>query len=141
MPPEGGDLATRIPACSITTTIHVIEPLPLFGAHPRPVVMIHEVNTQILCMRLWHCIVDSIRDEHHCRPTTYRILCRIHGLSVACCRLPKGLGYTLTCIDADGVMHMMQKSSIHNALHPFITYLPAPTAGQEQCKTSSYSPA
>ena len=39
------------------------------------------------------------------RPTTYRcILCRIHGQSVACCWSPNDLGYTLTCIDADGAM-------------------------------------
>ena len=30
----------------------------------------------------------------------------IHGRSVACCRSPKDLGFTLTCIDADGAMHM-----------------------------------
>ena len=72
-------------------------------------------------------------DGHHCRPNTYqRILCRIHGWSVACCRLPKALGYTLTCIDADGVMHMVQISKIHNALRSFISYQPAPTAKQGQ---------
>ena len=74
-------------------------------------------------------------------PTTYRcILCRIHGWSVACCRLSKDLGYTLTCIDADGAMHIMQTSKILNALHPFIIFLPAPSSEQGQCKTSSYSP-
>ena len=65
-------------------------------------------------------------DGHNSRPTTYqRILCGIHGRSVACCRSPKDLGYTLTFIDADGAMHMMQISNILNALHPFISFLPA----------------
>ena len=34
----------------------------------------------------------------------------------------------------------MQKSRIRNALHPFISFLAAPTAEQGQCKTSSYGP-
>ena len=72
---------------------------------------------------------------HHCRPNTYRRrLCRIHGRSVACCKLPKALGYTLTCIDADGVLHMTQISTIHKALHPFIGCLPTPTAEQNRVK-------
>ena len=33
----------------------------------------------------------------------------------------------------------MQTSRIHNALHPFISFLAAPIAEQGQCKTSSYS--
>ena len=53
-----------------------------------------------------------------------------HGRSVG---LPKAPGYTLTCINADGVMHMMQISKIQKALHPFISFLPAE---QGHCKTS-----
>ena len=62
-----------------------------------------------------------------------RILCRIHGRPLACCTSPKALGYTPTCIDADA-MQMMQISKIHNALHPFISFLPAPSSEQAQCK-------
>ena len=40
-----------------------------------------------------------------------RILCRIHGQSVSCCRSPKDLGFTLTCIDAYGAMHMFPISN------------------------------
>ena len=29
-------------------------------------------------------------------------------------------------VDGDGAMHMVQISKIHNALHPLISYLPAP---------------
>ena len=35
------------------------------------------------------------------------ILCGVHGRSVACCRSPKNLGHTLTCLDAAGAMRMM----------------------------------
>ena len=57
-----------------------------------------------------------------CQP----ILCII-GQSVACCWLQRLLD-TLTCIDAHGVRRMMQISRICNALHPFISFLAAPTA-------------
>ena len=81
------------------------------------------------------------RCGHNCQPITYWcILCRIHGRSVAHCSSPKALGHTLTCIDADSAMHMMQISKNHNALHLFISYLPAPIAEQGQCKSSSCSP-
>ena len=59
---------------------------------------------------------------------------------VSCCRMPKALGYTLTCFDVDGVMHMMQISKIHNALHPITSFLPAPTAEQGHCKICSCGP-
>jgi hypothetical protein len=52
--------------------------------------------------------------------------------------LPKALAYTLTCINANGVMHVMQKSKLNNVLHPFISYPPAPDAEQGHCKASSY---
>jgi hypothetical protein len=39
--------------------------------------------------------------------------------------LPKALAYTLTCINSNGVMHLMQISKINSTLHPFISYLPA----------------
>ena len=52
--------------------------------------------------------------------------------------LAKALAYTLTCIDANGVMHVMQISKINNALYPFMSYLPAPGAEQGHCKPSSY---
>ena len=51
---------------------------------------------------------------------------------------PKALAYTLTCIDANGVMHVMQISKINNALHPFISYPPASDAEQGHCKASLY---
>ena len=37
-----------------------------------------------------------------------------------------GLGFTLTCIDVDGPMYIMQISKSLNALHPCISGLPAP---------------
>ena len=36
------------------------------------------------------------------------------------------LGFTLTCIDADGAMRILQVSKSLNALHTFISFLPAP---------------
>ena len=63
---------------------------------------------------------------HHSQRTTYqRILCRIHGRSVACCRSPQGLAFPLTCIDADDAMRIMQISKSLHALHPFISLPPA----------------
>jgi hypothetical protein len=52
--------------------------------------------------------------------------------------LPEALAYTLTCINANGVMHLMQMREINIALHPFISYLPAPDAEQGHFKASSY---
>ena len=69
--------------------------------------------------------------------TTCMGLCRIHGRSVACCRSLKGLGLTVTCIDADGAMRIMQISKSLNALYPFISFLHAPSSEQGQCRTST----
>ena len=60
--------------------------------------------------------------------------------SVACCRSPRDLGYTLTCIDADGAMHMMQIRRSLNALHPFSSFLPAPCSEQGQWGNELYPP-
>ena len=47
---------------------------------------------------------------------------------------------SVTCIHADGAMHIMQISKKLNALYPFISFLPAPSSDHGQCKTSSCGP-
>ena len=67
------------------------------------------VHVVCACMPLW--VLHNINEADLCDAV-----------------LPKALAYTLTCIHANGVMHVMQISTINNALHPFISYQPAPDA-------------
>ena len=77
------------------------------------------VHVVCVCMPLW--VLHNINEADLCVAV-----------------LPEALAYTLTCINANGVMHLMQMREINNALHPFISYLPAPDAEQGHCKASLY---
>jgi hypothetical protein len=55
------------------------------------------------------------------------VLHNINDADLCVAVLPKALAYTLTCINANGVMQVTQISKINNALHPFISYPPAST--------------
>ena len=66
------------------------------------------------------------------------VLHNINEADLCVAVLPEALAYTLTCINANGVMHLMQISTLNNVLHPFISYPPTPDAEQGHCKASLY---